>query len=322
MHDNSLPTTVQCTSIRLLLNLVEVLFSRRADQRSAEPYRVMLAAILDAFTAKLSSLHNRLAELLAHSELMTLRAFLCASPFSCEVMCWHAQVLGLSYVRWICTPYMCHKSESPAIRSQLAIAGRVQEQKKPEQPLAAEASRSQQSLLTAPDVPVAPGQMPDSAAPGQPVPRAAPASQEGAAAAGQVPAAHAQPAAPAHQAEPMDATGDAPDAPAQEGGTQHRDTEPPSGQPATPAGARAQEPQQAEQAGGASAAADGEGAPADMQPASGQAEGGDTSAMEAQAIEQKEHSATPLKKFEVLYTQERSEKDKEVSLPPALCGVS
>ena len=67
MHDNSLPTTVQCTSIRLLLNLVEVLFSRRADQRSAEPYRVMLASILDAFTAKLSSLHNRLPDLLAHS---------------------------------------------------------------------------------------------------------------------------------------------------------------------------------------------------------------------------------------------------------------
>lgn len=71
MHDNSLPTTVQCTSIRLLLNLVEVLFSRRADQRSAEPYRVMLAAILDAFTAKLSSLHNRLPELLAHSKSLT-----------------------------------------------------------------------------------------------------------------------------------------------------------------------------------------------------------------------------------------------------------
>ena len=35
--------------------------------------------------------------------------------------------------------------------------------------------------------------------------------------------------------------------------------------------------------------------------------------MEAQASEQREQSAAPLKKFEVLYTQERSEKDKEVS---------
>ena len=68
MHDNSLLTSVQCTSIRLLLNLVEVLFSRRADQRSAEPYRIMLASILDAFTAKLSSLHHRLPHLLAHSK--------------------------------------------------------------------------------------------------------------------------------------------------------------------------------------------------------------------------------------------------------------
>lgn len=54
-----------------------------------------------------------------------------------------------------------------------------------------------------------------------------------------------------------------------------------------------------------------------MQPANGQTEGSDSPAMVVQASEQKEHSATPLKKFEVLYTQERSEKDKEVSLPSA-----
>jgi hypothetical protein len=58
--------SVQCTSVRLLLNLVEVTFSRRADLRVAEAYRGLLNHILDAFTAKLGALHRRLPQLLAH----------------------------------------------------------------------------------------------------------------------------------------------------------------------------------------------------------------------------------------------------------------
>ena len=66
IHDSSLPVSVQCTSVRLLLNLVEVTFSRRADLRVAETYRGLLDHILDAFTAKLGSLHRRLPSLLEH----------------------------------------------------------------------------------------------------------------------------------------------------------------------------------------------------------------------------------------------------------------
>lgn len=200
-------------------------------------------------------------------------------------------------------------------------AGRAQEQKKPEQTLAAEASRSQESLLSASEDPAAPRQVPDLAAPGQPGPGEAPASQEGTGAPGQASAAHAQPAAPGQQAEPMDAMGQGPEAPAQNGVAQHSDSEPPLGQPAMPAPAQSQEPQQAQQAGGGSAGANGEGAPADAQPASAQAEGGE-GAMDAQANGQSEPSAAPLKKFEVLYTQERSEKDKEVSHPSMVLYVS
>ena len=61
--------------------------------------------------------------------------------------------------------------------------------------------------------------------------------------------------------------------------------------------------------------------PADTQPASAQAEGVE-SATEAQANEQGEPSAAPLKKFDVLYTQERSEKDKEVSQPSMFLCIS
>ncbi len=61
-----------------------------------------------------------------------------------------------------------------------------------------------------------------------------------------------------------------------------------------------------------------EAAAADAQTADGQAprEDGTTDA------EASEWSATPLKKFEVLYTQERSEKDKEVGRLLLLCYVA
>ncbi len=66
LHDSTLSVSVECTSVRLLLNLVEVVFARRADIRSAEAHRALLAGILDAFTSKLSSLHHRLPQLLSY----------------------------------------------------------------------------------------------------------------------------------------------------------------------------------------------------------------------------------------------------------------
>ena len=58
---------MQCTSVRLLLNLVEVIFVRRADVLTANDYRVQLARILDAFICKLSVMKEHIPKLLAAS---------------------------------------------------------------------------------------------------------------------------------------------------------------------------------------------------------------------------------------------------------------
>ena len=215
---------------------------------------------------------------------------------------------------WVCGAHMCQDFQvHKQTWSQHTLAGKSQEQKRPEQQQTAEASRSE-SLLSASEEPAVPRQTSDLPDPGQPVPGEAPASQDGGVAPGQTSAAHAQPAAPAQQEQPTDATMQSPEISAQKGVAQQRDAQPSSGQPAIPAPAEPHEPQQTQQAGSGSAGADGEGAPADTQPANGQTVEGE-SAVEAQAGEQRERSAAPLKKFEVLYTQERSEKDKEVSQP-------
>lgn len=61
-----------------------------------------------------------------------------------------------------------------------------------------------------------------------------------------------------------------------------------------------------------------EAAAVDTQTANGQAPGQDGTT----DAEASEWSATPLKKFEVLYMQERSEKDKEVGRRLLLCYVA
>ena len=65
IHDDSLAVTVQCTSVRLLLNLVEIIYARRADTRTVEQYRGLLAKALDTFVSKVSVLRRSLPRLLS-----------------------------------------------------------------------------------------------------------------------------------------------------------------------------------------------------------------------------------------------------------------
>eukprot|EP00887_Chlorella_sp_A99_P004017 scaffold11.g4017.t1 len=55
-HDCTLPASLQSTSLRLLYNLIETIFQRRADARTCEAYRLLLSAILDCFVSKLGAL--------------------------------------------------------------------------------------------------------------------------------------------------------------------------------------------------------------------------------------------------------------------------
>ena len=64
IHDTTLPVGVQCTSVRLLLNLVEVNHARRADARAQETHRMLLARLLEACVARLSALCRALPHLL------------------------------------------------------------------------------------------------------------------------------------------------------------------------------------------------------------------------------------------------------------------
>ena len=65
LADAGLPAAVQCTSARLLLNLVEVVHARRGDAAAAERHRALLARALDAFVDRLASLRRSLPAELA-----------------------------------------------------------------------------------------------------------------------------------------------------------------------------------------------------------------------------------------------------------------
>ena len=62
---------VQCTSVRLLLNLVEVMHARRADVRAQETHRLLLARSLEACVARLSALCRALPHLLRNGAFRT-----------------------------------------------------------------------------------------------------------------------------------------------------------------------------------------------------------------------------------------------------------
>ena len=52
------------TSVRLLLNLVEVIFNRRGEPATAEAYRALLARSLDACVSRLVAVEHSLPRLL------------------------------------------------------------------------------------------------------------------------------------------------------------------------------------------------------------------------------------------------------------------
>ena len=67
VQDHTLPAAVQLTSVRLLLNLVEVIFSKRHTSLQQQP-RAFLHTMLLAFTMKLSALRKAIPRLLASAE--------------------------------------------------------------------------------------------------------------------------------------------------------------------------------------------------------------------------------------------------------------
>jgi hypothetical protein len=68
VHDMDLPLGVQCTSVRLMLNLVEVLMNgtRRntGNQTTTEQYRQLLQQILYTLIAKLSTMEKQMPKLI------------------------------------------------------------------------------------------------------------------------------------------------------------------------------------------------------------------------------------------------------------------
>ena len=68
MHDQELPSGVQCTSVRLMLNLVEVLVARSkntSDRRVIEQHRQLLQQMLVTHLAKLTTLERQVPKLIA-----------------------------------------------------------------------------------------------------------------------------------------------------------------------------------------------------------------------------------------------------------------
>lgn len=57
-----MPAALQTTSLRLLYNLIEVIFQRRADATVCEAYRTLLSLILDCFVTKLGTLRSDAAK--------------------------------------------------------------------------------------------------------------------------------------------------------------------------------------------------------------------------------------------------------------------
>lgn len=58
-----MPAALQSTSLRLLYNLIETIFHRRADARTSELYRGLLSSVLDCFVRKLGALRSQVARI-------------------------------------------------------------------------------------------------------------------------------------------------------------------------------------------------------------------------------------------------------------------
>ena len=59
-----MPAALQSTSLRLLYNLIETIFQRRADVRTSELYRGLLSNILDCFVRKLGALRSQVGRII------------------------------------------------------------------------------------------------------------------------------------------------------------------------------------------------------------------------------------------------------------------
>lgn len=63
-HDCTIPAALQSTSLRLLYNLIETIFQRRADIRTSEQYRALLSTVLECFVRKLGSLRTQVPSII------------------------------------------------------------------------------------------------------------------------------------------------------------------------------------------------------------------------------------------------------------------
>lgn len=80
IHDGELPVTVQCTSVRLMLNLVEVIMQRRANAAPAtlEAHRGLLTSILATLSDKLAAVARHTPGLLAEGARIVFLERFCA----------------------------------------------------------------------------------------------------------------------------------------------------------------------------------------------------------------------------------------------------
>lgn len=58
-----MPAALQSTSLRLLYNLIETIFQRRAEARTSELYRSLLSSVLECFVRKLGTLRTQVARI-------------------------------------------------------------------------------------------------------------------------------------------------------------------------------------------------------------------------------------------------------------------
>lgn len=58
-----MPAALQSTSLRLMYNLIETIFHRRADARTSELYRGLLSSVLECFVRKLGALRMQVARI-------------------------------------------------------------------------------------------------------------------------------------------------------------------------------------------------------------------------------------------------------------------
>lgn len=62
-HDCTMPAALQSTSLRLMYNLIETIFHRRADARTSELYRGLLSSVLECFVRKLGALRMQVGRI-------------------------------------------------------------------------------------------------------------------------------------------------------------------------------------------------------------------------------------------------------------------